>query len=261
MPGGTPSTGSGDTSDRLRDLEAVVRGYEALRSRTGDSEHAIQPDTPWGPLVILEKVGRGSFGDVYRAWDPRLQREVALKLIAEQDDATSVAVEEGRLLARVRHPNVLTVHGAERIGGRTGIWMEYFRGETLAVEVGRRGPLPADDAARIGADVCAALAAVHAAGVIHRDVKATNVMRDSTGRIVLGDFGAGAELAEDTGEAGPQIAGTPLYLAPEVLQNRTATVASDLYSVGVLLYFLVTGTRRSIRAASHRRERAQSRRR
>ena len=175
---------------------------------------------------------------MYRAWDPRLEREVALKLIPENaPDAASPVVEEGRLLARVRHPNVLTVHGAERIDGRVGIWTEYVRGETLAAEIARRGPVSAVEAARIGIEICRALVAVHGAGLLHRDVKAQNILRDSTGRIVLGDFGTGIEIDEHAGITEPQIAGTPLYLAPEIFEHRPATVGSDLYSVGVPALF------------------------
>ena len=245
----------------LQHLERVVRGHEAVRSqrvrrdaapvhetlltearrKRGQTEQPLRVE--WGPLVVHEKIGRGSFGDVYRAWDPRLDREVALKLIPEDISAAAASpvVTEGRLLARVRHPNVMVVHGAERVEGRVGIWTEYIRGETLAGEIARRGPLPAEEAARIGADVSAALAAVHAAGLLHRDVKAQNILRDAAGRIVVGDFGTGIELAEDAGVSDPQIAGTPLYLAPEVIAGKPATVASDLYAVGVLLYVLVTG--------------------
>ena len=245
---------------QLQCLERLVRGHEAVRSRPlragaaapdetlltearrkgGLSEHPLRVE--WGPLIVHEKIGRGSFGDVYRAWDPRLDRQVALKLTPEDISASAASpvVAEGRLLARVRHPNVMVVHGAERIEGRVGIWTEYIRGETLASEIARRGPLPAEEAARIGADVCAALAAVHAAGLLHRDVKAQNILRDADGRIVLGDFGTGVELAEDARVSDPQIAGTPLYLAPEIIDAKPATIASDLYAVGVLLYFLVT---------------------
>ena len=247
---------------QLQHLERLVRGHEAVRSspahhhdssaretlltearRKGDkSEGPLQ--VRWGPLIVHEKIGRGSFGDVYRAWDPRLDREVALKLIPENTSGSdaSPVVDEGRLLARVRHPNVMVVYGAERIDGRVGIWTEYIRGETLASEVARRGPLPPQEAARVGVDVCAALGAVHAAGLLHRDVKAQNILRDATGRIVLGDFGTGVELTDAARVSDPSIAGTPLYLAPEVLDGQPGTVASDLYAVGVLLYFLLTGT-------------------
>ena len=247
---------------QLQHLERLVRGHEAVRSSPAHHHDSSARETlltearrkgaksegplqvRWGPLIVYEKIGRGSFGDVYRAWDPRLDREVALKLIPEntsESDASPV-VDEGRLLARVRHPNVMVVYGAERIDGRVGIWTEYIRGETLASEVARRGPLPPEEAARIGVDVCAALGAVHAAGLLHRDVKAQNILRDANRRIVLGDFGTGIELADDARVSDPNIAGTPLYLAPEVLDRHPGTIASDLYAVGVLLYFLVTGT-------------------
>ena len=206
----------------------LTRRFITESRRKGRLAQADPLQIRWGPLVVLEKVGRGSFGDVYRAWDPRLDREVALKLIPEEasEAAGSPVVEEGRLLARVRHPNVLTVHGAERIDGRAGIWTEYVRGKCWPQEVARRGPLPADEAARIGADVCGALAAVHAAGLLHRDVKAQNVLRDATGRIVLGDFGTGVPFDEQAGVSDPQVAGTPLYLAPEVIEGRPATTRS-----------------------------------
>lgn len=259
---GTPVDWPSDESpliEQLQHLERLVQAHDAVRSAaprraraqetllTEARRKAATADTfhvHWGPLVVFEKIGRGSFGDVYRAWDPRLEREVALKLIPEDVSAaaTSPVVEEGRLLARVRHPNVMTVYGADRCDGRTGIWTEYIRGETLAAEVARRGPLPAEEAWRIGVDVCAALGAVHAAGMLHRDVKAQNILRDGTGRIVLGDFGTGIALADDAGLSDPRIAGTPLYLAPEIITGGAPpAAASDLYSVGVLLYFLLTG--------------------
>src|SRR5216110_1120678 len=90
----------------------------------------------WGPLRIIEQVGRGTFGDVYRAWDTRLDREVALKILRRHEssgDSTTV-IEEGRLLARIRHPNVVTVYGAERINGQVGVWMEFVHGRTLEDE-------------------------------------------------------------------------------------------------------------------------------
>ena len=105
----------------------------------------------WGSLRILERIGRGTFGDVYRAWDARLDREVALKLIPAEAAGTATSViHEGRLLARVRHNNVVTIHGAEQIGDAIGIWMELVRGRTLeAGAAWRRTAFAPDDAARI----------------------------------------------------------------------------------------------------------------
>jgi eukaryotic-like serine/threonine-protein kinase len=115
--------------------------------------------------------------------------------------------------------------------------MEYLRGRTLAQAVARDGALPARKVAEIGAALCDALAAVHKAGLVHRDVKAQNVMLAEDGRVVLMDFGAGGDLRH----VGLDIAGTPLYLAPEVSRGAPASPQSDIYSLGVLLRYAATG--------------------
>ncbi len=198
----------------------------------------------WGSLRLLDEIGHGGFGRVYRAWDSVLAREVALKIIRPgepNEKALAAVLREGQLLARVRHANVVTIHGAQHIGGEVGLWMEFVRGRTLADLVKHEGPRAAEEAAIVGISLCQALAAVHQAGVIHRDVKAHNVMRESGGRIVLMDFGAGQLLKEALGPDESPI-GTPAYMAPELLAGANASAASDVYSVGVLLYYLVTGT-------------------
>ena len=146
-------------------------------------------------------------------------------------------MEEARRLARLRHEHVVQVYGAEEHDGRVGLWTELVRGESLDEIVQARGPLGAREAALVGLDVCAALAAVHNAGLLHRDVKAQNVMREAGGRIVLMDFGTGEDLAGSS-----RLVGTPLYLAPEIFGGQKASVQSDVYSVGVMLFYLVTGT-------------------
>jgi eukaryotic-like serine/threonine-protein kinase len=204
----------------------------------------------WGHLAVLEKIGEGAFGAVYRARDDKLQREVALKLMwpAELDapSRSSRALKEARLLARVRHPNVATVYGADQIRGRVGLWMELVKGRTLAELLRAQGPFSAREAALVGLDLCRALAAVHGAGLLHGDVKAHNVMREEGGRTVLMDFGTGKDLSQDRAPrhqgAADDFAGTPLYLAPEVFEGHARTTATDIYSLGVLLYHLVTGS-------------------
>lgn len=266
---------SPDESHRaaLRDLKLVAKiagFHKTLHESTEDSgpddlscePAASRRASVWGSLTLLEQVGRGSFGDVYRAWDGRLDREVALKLIrrsASPIHPESVTVREGRLLARVTHPNVVTVHGADIVNSEVGVWMEFIRGRTLETCLRDQGPLSATDAASIGVALCRALGAVHSAGLVHRDVKAQNVMRQDDGRIVLMDFGAG-QLAEG---AGAGFAGTPLYVAPELLEGSAATPRSDVYSLGVLLYHLMTGeypvdgnSVSDVRDAHRRQERA-----
>ena len=117
--------------------------------------------------------------------------------------------------------------------------MEFVRGHTLEQILDQRKVVSAAEAVDIALELCRAVSAVHGAGLLHRDIKAHNVMRAEDGRIVLMDFGTGRELEDD---ASSDLAGTPLYLAPEVLQGQKATVRSDIYSLGVLLYHLVTGS-------------------
>lgn len=200
----------------------------------------------WGHLELRQRVGVGAFGEVYRAWDTTLQREVALKLMLEDGAlgrsgaAANAALEEARLMARVRHPNVVQVYGAERHDGRVGLWMEFVRGRTLDEQVRAHGTMGAREAALLGQELCRALTAVHRAGLVHRDVKARNVMREDGGRIVLMDFGTGWDREPASGVKA-RLAGTPAFMAPEVLNGAPATPQSDLYSLGVLLHYVVTG--------------------
>jgi len=200
----------------------------------------------WSHLELIERLGGGTSGDVYRAWDRHLEREVALKLLrserVEEDLNTSRIANEGRLLARIRHTNVVCVHGVAVHDQRVGLWMELVRGGTLEEQLAKNGPLSAREAALIGIDLCRALAAIHGAGLIHRDVKAQNVMREDGGRIVLMDLGTGREADGRVARGTPELAGTPLYLAPEIFLGSPASARTDLYSLGVLLYRLVTAS-------------------
>ena len=193
----------------------------------------------WGTFLLRERVGHGAFGEVYRAWDPDLEREVALKLLmprAVTSDADYQQVlREARALASVRHPNVVSVYGVDRHDERVGFWTDFVHGQTLSSLVRTNGAFGCREAALIGIDVTRALAAVHRAGLLHRDIKAENVMRESGGRILLMDFGLSALPHQQS------LAGTPSYMAPELFRGDRATVVSDIYAVGVLLFFLVTG--------------------
>ena len=210
--------------------------------RAGAPTGERTPDI-WGHLRVIERIGRGAFGEVYRAWDTRLDREVALKLLPAESSAgrahaTSI-IAEGRLLARVRHPNVATIYGAERIGDRVGLWMELVDGRTLEQTLGTGNGFTPAEVVRIGIEVARAMAAVHRAGLLHRDIKAANVMIADDGRVVLTDFGTGCEPHDGSPTT---LAGTPVYLAPELLSGRDATVQTDIYSAGVLLSHLLTGS-------------------
>jgi serine/threonine protein kinase len=210
---------------------------------TGDD-----PQT-WAHFEIVEKIGEGISGAVYRARDTKLQSEVALKLrragTGNARSDPSLALKEARLLARVRHPNVVSVYGADLADGWVGVWMELIKGRSLAELLKNQGLFSAREATVVGMDLCRALAAVHAAGQMHGDIKAHNVMREDGGRTVLMDFGTGKDLTTDVAPAlgwkpGDDFAGTPLYLPPEVFDGEERTKTTDIYSLGVLLYHLVT---------------------
>lgn len=217
--------------DELRSLESL--------SRTG---HPI-PDA-WGPYRITGELGHGSYGTVYRATDDDLGLDIALKVIRpldpDDDAAATHALQEARLLAQVTHPNVVRIFGAERVATEVGIAMELVEGQTLQRLMRTQGPFSANETLLIGGELCGALAAVHGARLLHGDIKATNVMRATGGRTVLMDFGAGFDLKSARGGS-TRTAGTPIYLAPEVLAGEAPTVTSDIYSLGVLLFYLATG--------------------
>jgi hypothetical protein len=207
---------------------------------SGNAAAALGELGRWGHLQLVRKVGEGSYGEVFHARDTWLDHPVALKLLRpELTDrvAPTKLLDEARVLVKVRHPNVVAVHGADLHQGRVGFWMEFVQGQRLDDIVAFQGLLSAEEAAVIGQELCSALAAVHEAGLVHRDVKAQNAIREPRGRVVLMDFGAGQLVADVVGGAG---AGTPLYLAPEMFNDAPASAQTDIYALGVLLYHLVT---------------------
>lgn len=227
----------------LKRLEGVIQAHRAAETQEDEatSPSAESATRHWHHLVLFETVGAGAFGTVYRAWDTKVDREVALKLLSESGSTARAPLSEARNLARIRHPNIVTVYGAEQVEGRVGIWMEFIQGETLADMIRIRGPMSAREAVGVGVDLCRALSALQAASLLHRDIKAHNVMREVGGRIVLMDF-SGA-WTSDAGETPANQSGTPLYMAPELFEDRPPTVASDIYSLGVLLFYLLSGRR------------------
>jgi serine/threonine protein kinase len=265
-----------DEARLLRSLHLVDQiarvhwGETGEMDETGPSattdQHDDVPPQHWRHLTILERVGQGAFGDVYRARDEALDWLVALKLLwaspAPDSARVSHLLNEARLLAKLRHPNVVRVYGAEFAEGRVGLWMEFIKGRTLEDMLDSHVTFGDKEAAQIGRQLCRALAAVHGVGLVHRDIKARNVMREDGGRIVLMDFGGGTDLRGNTRGMPETMAGTPLYLAPEIFEGEPASVSADIYSLGVLLFHLVTGSypveghsRQEIQRANQRRER------
>ena len=231
--------GSEEDLEALRTLEDVARVFREADESTPTGKR----ETPWkwGHLEVREAIGEGSFGEVYRAHDPQLGRDVALKLRKPAAPGGREWLEEARRLARIRHENVLAVHGADRHDGREGIWSDWLDGQTLRERLEHDGPLGAAELVDVGATLARALAAIHAADLVHGDVKASNAMREVGGRIVLLDFGSGHEL-DDAGRVGSGVVqGSPLTTAPEVLEGGDPSASSDIYSLCAMLYLLATG--------------------
>jgi hypothetical protein len=197
-----------------------------------------------GRYELHELIGEGAFGRVYRGLDRRLARPVAVKVIkpwwAEDPDWACNFEREAQLLARVNDPGIVQIFDVGQAGESLYYVAELVDGESLAARL-RRGPIPPWEACEIAEQLCRALAQAHAQNVVHRDVKPANVLISDHGRVKVGDFGV-ALLAEGSTDAGSAtVVGTPRYMAPEQAQGRPASPATDVYSVGIVVYEMLAG--------------------
>lgn len=199
-----------------------------------------------GRYRLERPLGRGGMATVYLGRDTELDRPVAVKVLAENlagDEAFRKRfLREARLAARLSHPNVVSVYDAgEEADGRPYIVMEHVDGETLADVLRERGRLPVAEAVGLALQACRGLAHAHAAGLVHRDVKPQNLLLRKDGTLKIADFGI-ARAAESTAltQAGT-ILGTAAYLSPEQALGEEVTSAADVYSLGAVLYELLTG--------------------
>jgi hypothetical protein len=203
--------------------------------------------TPGAVLIeryrVIGLIGRGGMGEVYRADDLKLGQPVALKFLPAKLAAEKTWIDrfyaEVRHARQISHPNVCRVYDVGEIEGRHFLSMEYVDGEDLASLLRRIGRLPGDKAVEIARQLCAGLAAAHDRGVLHRDLKPGNIMLDGRGRARITDFGLAVRAEDDKG--GAEVSGTPAYMAPEQLAGKGASVQSDLYALGLVLYELFTG--------------------
>ncbi len=229
-------------AERLKEIEQLFVLHGGERGPSADK--AQRPKLfSWGHLRVLEKIGEGSFGEVFRAYDGILDRDVALKLLKtglQRPFQSQLFLHEARQLAMVRHPNVLAVHGAAVHDGRPGLWSDLIEGATLSDSEALLGNFVQDDWLELIESLCSGLQAVHEAGLLHGDVKPSNIMRDRHGVWVLMDFGASLDRKPDQG--GPAMtSGTPLYMAPEAVLGQPPTTAADLYALGATLYRAISG--------------------
>jgi Protein kinase domain len=194
---------------------------------------------------VVAMAGRGGMGEVYRAEDLKLGQLVAIKFLPESlsEDAAALARfhSEVRIARQVSHPNVCRVFDIGEADGVQFLSMEYVDGEDLASVVRRIGRLSPDKAIEVARQICAGLAAAHERGVVHRDLKPANVMLDGAGKIRITDFGLAGIAASIQGA--DIRAGTPAYMAPEQLAGKEVTIKSDIYSLGLILYEILTGKR------------------
>jgi serine/threonine protein kinase len=211
----------------------------------------------FGPYKIVAPLGAGGMGVVYKAEDSRLQRFVALKFLApdltDNPDALSRFGREARAASALNHPNICTVHDIGDHDGRAFIVMEFLQGETLKDRL-EAGPLDVPTAVHLGIQIADALETAHAAGIIHRDVKPANILIGSRGHVKILDFGIAKIAAEGgrhadvttmTGTRHGAVIGTAAYMAPEQARGETVDHRADIWSVGLVLYETIKGTRPS----------------
>jgi serine/threonine-protein kinase len=219
-------------------------GPERAASTPFDEGRFLPGTVVAGRYRIYGLLGRGGMGEVYRGDDLKLGQSVALKFLprdVESDGARRARfLDEVKIARQISHPNVCRVYDVGDVDGRHFLSMEYVDGEDLAALLRRIGHLPKEKAVQIARQLCAGLAAAHEQGVLHRDLKPANVMIDGRGRAKITDFGLAVLDDRDSQERG---AGTPAYMAPEQLAGEAATVKSDLYALGLVLYELFTGHR------------------
>jgi serine/threonine protein kinase len=245
------------TEEILRVLEGLQMGGlcpgERQRGEPSlDVGQELGPNRVIGPYRVEAELGGGSFGTVFRARDLTLDREVALKVLRPGGPVPPAALlAEARTAAAVSHPNVCIIHAVDSNLGAPMIVMEYVPGRPLSQFLGD-GPVPPAQAGALGRQIALGMAAAHGQGVVHGDLKPANILVTPANAVKIVDFGlARRRLASADSDAtilwgaGPagRISGTPAYMAPEQARGEPATPASDVFSLGVMLYELLTGRR------------------
>ncbi len=199
-----------------------------------------------GRFEIREELGRGTQSVVYLAYDPRLQREIAIKTVhftKPDEKRNKMLLEEARAVGRLSHPNIVPVFEADEEDGDLYLVFEYVAGRSLAKMLHDEGGMPAANAAKLIRDVLSAVACAHEGGVIHRDLKPSNILIDAAGVPRVMDFGIAARTDTNPANSSSTLVGTPAYMAPEYVTDRLVSVRGDVYAAGLILYELLTGRR------------------
>jgi serine/threonine-protein kinase len=209
------------------------------------SHTPLGPGARIGPYVLGDLLGEGAMGLVYRAEHTRLRRTVALKILRETLSASDVYrkrfIREARVAAEVEHENLVPIVEAGEAEGHHYLASRYIAGRTLGERIESEGPLPVEDVLRLVGQIAAGLDALHRRGVVHRDVKPSNVMLDSEGHALLTDFGLAKGPAYTVLTKPGQVVGTVDYLAPELVRGEAASPASDVYALGCVVFACVAG--------------------
>ena len=201
-----------------------------------------------GRYEIVSEIGKGAMGTVYKAIDPLLDRTVALKTINIAANDPDLAEYEARFYLEAKavgglnHPNIVTVYDVGSSGTMPYLAMEYIEGVELATLTGHGTALPLEQALHVAAQVAEGLAYAHAHGVIHRDIKPANIMLPDEGPVKIADFGIARMRSAETRSDAPNVIGSPRYMSPEQVLGRRADHRSDIFSFGVMLYEMLTGT-------------------
>lgn len=225
----------------LKQLDALRRGHGVAPGLPLEADGARLE----AGFELLKEIGQGSTSRVWRARDKALNREVALKVLRDDLGVSGLArtrfLQEARLLASVDHPNVVRIHSISEEGRHLRLSLELVHGVTLDRYVREQGRFSIEDAAHVGVELCKALAALHARGLVHRDIKPGNVMRGNDGRIVLLDFSLVRTITRGELDWTSPREGTPLFMAPEQFEGRDPIgPAADVYGLAALLYWLVS---------------------
>jgi serine/threonine protein kinase len=220
---------------------------------------SLIPGAKLGPYEILALLGAGGMGEVYRAHDTKLGRDVAIKVLPEafahDPDRLARFQREAKMLASLNHPNIATIHGLEQSNDTSYLVMELVSGETLQQRVAREGRLPIEEALGLSRQIAEALEAAHEKGIIHRDLKPANVKVTNEGKVKVLDFGLAKAFAGDESSSDPSnsptlsaagtmqgvILGTAAYMSPEQARGKVVDKRTDIWAFGCVLYELLTG--------------------